>query len=131
MQPYAHFEHARSWQIAISQYQSIVDQPAVYMICCDQPFGRLKGQSDVLYIGATGRLGGDSLNCRLRGYRYPSSDHAREIKRKTELLISEGIVLTLKWTSVPEKHDALNIESETLLHYLQYHFELPPFNGRR
>lgn len=124
------FSGARSWVSAVSERGDIPAMPAVYVICSDKKIGRLHGENEILYVGATGELGGKTDRCRLRTYCYPSNHHDREIKRRTNLLINLGGILTLQWKTVSTRKEALDLEANILADYLNEHGELPPFNGR-
>jgi len=124
------FFEVREWPAVLHERKVIQNGPAVYALLHEHAFGRLRGESRILYVGSTGRLGGDSDSCRLRIYRYPNGQHARGLRRRTELLIDSGVVVTFHWKDVATKEDALVLESMLLDQYAVEHWELPPFNGR-
>lgn len=120
----------RGWPAVLYERKLIHSGPAVYALLHEHAFSRLKGESRILYIGSTGMLGGDSDSCRLRIYRYPNGQHARELHRRTELLIASGASVTFQWKDVATKDEATALESILLERYVEEHWELPPFNGR-
>jgi hypothetical protein len=124
------FLEIRGWPAVLHERKLIPSGPAVYALLHEHAFGRLKGESRILYIGSTGMLGGDSDSCRLRIYRYPNGQHARELRRRTELLIASGAAVTFQWKDVATKDEATLLESVLLERYAEEHWELPPFNGR-
>ena len=88
-------------------------------------FGRLRGESDILYIGSTQARGG--LKQRLRQYLHPGPTQwtnlrIHELAKKCEMEVG--------WCQCDEPR---NIEHQLLQQYLQEHDELPPLNhaGKR
>jgi len=125
------FIEFNQWPAVLDERTKIGSEPAVYALLHENLFGRLQGQSRVLYIGSTGQLGGDSQSCRLRIYRYPNGPHANELRRRVQLLIDSGFEITFQWKHVASKEEASRQEAFLLQQYVTEHGELPPFNGRR
>ena len=121
---------SRGWPAVLDQRADIAATPAVYALLHERPFGRLRGESAILYIGCTGELGGPSDRCRLRIYRYPNGAHAREIRNRTRRLEDDGVAVSLAWTNLPSREDAWALEANLLRKYQAEHGELPPFNRR-
>ena len=86
--------------------------------------------TQVLYIGQTGQLGGESDRSRLYGYRYPSGKHGRLIRSKTDRLITLGHEITFRWSVAESEEESKRIEAELLQMHLAEHLEFPPFNGK-
>lgn len=124
------FTNSKPWLSALDERALVKAEPAVYVLLHQQPFGRLHGESHILYVGSTRQLGGSSESCRLRIYRYPNGSHANELRRRVQHLMDSGIEVTLSWAHVPSKADAIALESHLLQQYLTAHGELPPFNSR-
>lgn len=124
------FVEMREWPSVLQERKNVHSGPAVYVLLHEHPFGRLRGESRVLYIGSTGMLGGDSDSCRLRIYRYPNGPHARELRRRTQLLVDSGFTLTFQWKAAETKEASITLESRLIEQYVEKHWELPPFNGR-
>lgn len=118
------------WLDALRNRKSITSSPAVYAINLDQRFSRLIGTTQVLYIGQTGRLGGDSDKSRLYGYNYPSGKHGRLIRSKADRLIALGHEITLRWKVVETEEESRLQEARLLQMHLDEHLEFPPFNGK-
>jgi hypothetical protein len=125
------FSESLQWPEVLDLRLDLLPEPAVYALLHEAEFSRLRGSSRVLYIGATGELGGTTDRCRLRTYRYPNGEHARELKRRVDLLVASGVRVTLTWKYVATKQEAVSLESALLAQYLSSHWELPPFNGTR
>ena len=124
------FREFSPWLSALNERAQIPAEPAVYALMHKHPFGRLLGESAILYIGSTGKLGGKSDSCRLRIYRYPNGDHAREMQRRVRTLVEFGIDVMLYWKLHASQEDALTEEKYLLLQYAAEHGELPPLNMR-
>lgn len=124
------FSESRGWPDVLDEPADIAATPAVYALLHERPFGRLRGESPILYIGCTGELGGTSDRCRLRIYRYPNGTHAHEIRNRTRLLEDDGASVSLAWTHSPSREDAFALEALLLQQYEAQHGELPPFNRR-
>jgi len=83
-------------------------------------FGRLHGESDILYIGSTEAKRG--LRQRLRQYLYPgptqwTNKRVNELAKKYEMEVA--------WYPCDEASD---LEHQLLRRYLEQHDELPPLN---
>ena len=122
--------NTKLWIEALEMRHGIQAAPAVYAILHSEKFGRLIGESSILYIGHTGQLGGTSQTCRLRIYRYPGGTHAREIRTRTNALLDTSAELTFAWGHVGSRAEARELESKLLAQYAMAHGELPPFNSR-
>lgn len=118
------------WPDILDQRARLEGLPAVYMLTLGRRFGRLRGSSNILYIGQTGELGGDTQKCRLRIYRYPNGDHARKLRRAVEELLASNERVAFGWRLLATKEDAEAEESRLLQVYRQEHLELPPFNNK-
>jgi hypothetical protein len=118
------------WPGVLNARLAMEPLPAVYAILHEQQVNRLRGSSRMLYVGSTGELGGASDRCRLRIYRYPNGGHARQLRRRLELLTNAGTALTFVWRHVDSKRIAMQQEAEILADYMAAHWELPPFNAR-
>ena len=84
-------------------------------------FGRLRGESDLLFIGATRRL-----RDKLQGYLEPRH-HAREGIRLHEFLSLRGYGPAVQLGYRPSDYPTQE-ERELLRRYEQEHHELPPWN---
>lgn len=104
--------------------------PAVYAICSDKDIPRLRGSTNLVYVGSTKCLGGDGDRTRLYAYNYPSGRHARLIKLRCQALITDGYTLTLRWLPLDHQSEARKLESAFLAQHLTEHLEYPPFNGK-
>jgi hypothetical protein len=94
--------------------------PGIYMFHVDQgkSIHRLKGASDIIYVGSTAR-GRGGLRQRLRC-------HSRS--RILKLINTEVGEIMVSWKDAPTNEKALFEEAEILWKYLQDHLELPPAN---
>lgn len=123
-------ENSLPWLDALRDRKTIISSPAVYALILNQRFARLIGTTQVLYIGQTGRLGGDSDSSRLYGYRYPSGKHGRLIRSKSDKLIALGNEIALRWKVVETEEESKLLEARLLQMHLDEHLEFPPFNGK-
>jgi len=80
-------------------------------------FGRLRGSSDILYIGSAKRL-----RRRLRGYFYPGP--TQWTNKRVHAMMSKH-PMEIAWCITEDYAEA---ERELLRLYLDQHDELPPFN---
>ena len=102
--------------------------PAVYAITTTQSFGRLRGSSDILYVGQTGLLGGSTDRARLWAYSYSRAARDRRIRTICADLIPHGHVLTLRWRAVASVIEAQSLEAALFAQSYSEHSELPPLN---
>lgn len=97
-------------------------QPGVYVIrtAQSQRFGRLKGESDILYIGSCEARKG--LRQRLQHYLHPGP--TQWTNRRVNQL-AKKYQMEVAWCVCDEPR---NFEHDLLIRYLKDHDELPPFN---
>jgi hypothetical protein len=119
------------WPECLDQRRHAPDAPVVYVIWTDNPFPRLVGQSNIIYVGSTLRLGGSTDGCRLYSYRFSPQPHSKDMRERTDLLVKAGRVLSLRWAVVPNEESARLKERAYLKEHLREHLEFPPFNRRR
>ena len=116
---------------ALDNRTEVPETPATYAWWCDIPFGRLVGESHVLYIGQTQKLGGPSETCRLYSYRFSPTERERRVRECVQSLTLMGRTIELRWCSTPPRDlDVETYERELLRIAEQDHLELPPFNRR-
>jgi len=114
----------KEWYKLIDIRKGVVDvpvAPTVYVIRFNRKFGRLKGESDILYIGSTSDLHHRIVENYLRGRG------GKTVKRIRKYLLNKGYleVAEVSWI-VTENHEEL--ENRLLKEYEEYHHELPPWN---
>jgi len=114
-------EDFSNWQRLAPEMAEAPPQPGVYVIrkAGGMPFGRLSGQSDILYIGKS-----KNLNKRIKNYLSPG-------RRKTAARVkqmSEKIDMEVAWylDDSPSHRELL-----LLRQYWKDHDELPPLNHSR
>jgi excinuclease UvrABC nuclease subunit len=97
-------------------------KPGVYILrkAHGLVFGRLRGKSDILYIGSTEAQSG--LKHRLKQYFHPGPTQWTN-KRINKLL--EKYEMEIAWCPCDEPS---NLEHQLLTQYLEEHDELPPLN---
>jgi hypothetical protein len=123
-------ENVKPWQEALNNRKEINDRPAIYALISNITLPRLIGETRILYIGQTKCLGGSSDRARLYGYRYPSGNHGRLIRSRTERLMQIGHEITLHWLHVESEESARHHEATFLAQHMEEHLEFPPFNGK-
>jgi hypothetical protein len=105
----------------------------VYVIVCNKPICRVKGKSDIVYIGqGTIQYRIQSLfrNKLPINYRNYSSNHtAMETLKR---IVSE-LKLKIKFSFIVtnNKEKCKNLESDLILQYCRDHIEPPPLNNTR
>lgn len=125
------FKGGRGWPEILDERREIPDRPAVYALVHERQFGRVLGESDILYIGATKELGGTSDTCRLRIYKYPGPlpNHGRKLRQRAEELAATGVKILFRWAQCESSDEAFSRERDLLRRYMAAHGELPPYNG--
>jgi hypothetical protein len=121
--------------------------PGVYVFAAYKAFGRLKGSSDILYIGSAGQISSRLTEYARVARKWP---HAPPGRKGAELKIAEfyanqSYELTLGWTYTLEeqagwsydldeppslRQEASALETELLRRYESDHGETPPFNSQ-
>lgn len=98
----------------------------VFRLCGDKCVGRVRGESDIVYIGTT-KKGKGTVRSRLRGHQLAGADDRHRLKR-----ISEEVGrLEVGWKTFAKHFDAQWLESTLLSRYAVDHIELPPANRQQ
>jgi len=90
----------------------------IYIMKHSEPFGRLRGSSDILYIGSTI----SSMRERLAGYLNPGPTQRTNIRINKML---QKYTIRIAWH---ETDNPKQLESKLLVRYFNEHDEQPPFN---
>ena len=100
----------------------IPKQPGVYRIVTSEPFGRLRGQSNIIYIGCSS-AGEQGLWLEIGNLLNPHRQHFYTLKtiRESELQLEYEYINTLA-------EEASEIEYHLLERYEREHLEMPPAN---
>jgi len=101
-----------------------------------EPFGRLRGRSDILYIGSGIGEKRGHLRGRIKDYidesqqgRMRFSDGDRSVI-KVAVYYKDHPAITLGWKLRASECEALALETEWLRDYVRDHHETPPFNSQ-
>ncbi len=92
----------------------------IFRVTQSKCFGRLKGESDILYIGST--EGEHGLRERLQQYLHPG--HTQWTNKRIHAM-AEKYDMEIAWYLCGE---ASNLELQLLHRYFEDHDELPPLN---
>jgi len=105
-----------------SELLGIPKEPGVYRIVTSEPFGRLRGQSNIIYIGCSSR-GGQGLWLEVGNLLNPQRQHFYTLEpiRHSELQLEYEYVTT-------PAEEAEDIEYHLIDQYEREHLELPPAN---
>ena len=118
---------------AINNFRSFTGE-ATYIIASSYPIHRLKGTSDILYIGQTGNLGGD--NGRLWNYCYAQNGtNDWRITDYVQKILNRGYSVLFYYCQSPPNRKSVrdpvrDYESYLLGKYRDEHWELPPWNSQ-
>jgi hypothetical protein len=95
----------------------------MFRLASGRSVGRVKGESDIAYIGTTTH-GKGTVRKRLMRHRSTATEERHEFNR----IVSEIGPLQVAWIEVPSHTEALLIESDLLARYAKDHIEFPPVN---
>jgi excinuclease UvrABC nuclease subunit len=112
----AGFSNWQKWGPAV--VERAPGQPGVYIFRLAESFRRLKGDSDLIYVGS------GSLRNRLRNHLTGRGD----VNRRLERVAREIGTLELAWRTHATAQEAKDNEGELLAVYDSEHLELPPLN---
>lgn len=119
------------WEKVIQERTLADSAPAVYALVSEASFGRLIGESKVLYVGKASCLGGSGDGTRLYSYCYQKANsrdgRIRELAKKA---MKNGYKLKLRWQVMESEVSAAAKEAELLKRYMVKHLEVPPFNSK-
>ena len=96
-------------------------EPGTYVLRLNRSFGRLRGQSDILYIGSTSNIYHRIIENYLEGRGGKTTQRIRYYIFDREYL--ELIEISWVTTDNPKQ-----LEEELLKKYEEEHHELPPWN---
>lgn len=99
----------------------------VYVIRRDKPFSRVRGTSDILYIGSAANQQG--LHGRTGQYFSPGP--TQWTNKRILALVGDSTNFQIAWLEAETIAKAKSLEQELLELYLGEHGELPPENLRR
>ena len=103
---------------------NIPDRDGVYIIRSSQPFGRYRGQSDIVYVGSSANAT-RGLKGRISSFFRPGPSQYTSKRVKALLDLAEKLEMSFKiCTSV----EARNLEKDIIRQYVVEHQELPPSN---
>jgi hypothetical protein len=105
-----------------STLSGIPKQSGVYRIVSREPFGRLRGQSNIIYIGCSCK-GTEGLWLEIGNLLNPQRQHFYTL----EAVRKPGLQLEYEYVTTPAEQ-AKDIEYHLLDRYESEHFELPPAN---
>jgi hypothetical protein len=105
----------------------VPDVPGIYEIRTDHEFGRLRGQSRIVYIGSAARGNSPSLRKRLLGQHI--SNPNENLCRAGQLLRQAGYSLEFRFATSSDGKTAEHMEARRLVDYEKEHWELPPGNA--
>jgi hypothetical protein len=130
----------RSWRYSAGHFEKLkTAEPripflhGVYVIRAPEPIPRVRGSSDVIYIGQSGGgkragrqgigpgNGGPGRLFNVRGFE-------QIVRTRIETLVFPGLEFILKCAFVDHPGD---LEGRLLASYFEDHFELPPANHNR
>jgi hypothetical protein len=83
-------------------------------------FGRLNGESDIIYIGSA--TGGSGIKGRLGSHMNPGPSQQTNLRSRW---LRERIDIEVAWAEDP---GASPMEDDLLIRYQEEHWELPPMN---
>ena len=97
--------------------EKVPEKPGVYIVRSSKSFKRLRGRTNIVYIGM-------AKNLRRRVATFWRSS-GRNAKPRFEALVLAGFHLRFFYQECQNPHD---VEQKILLFYEKKHLELPPLN---
>lgn len=95
------------------------ETPGVYIFRLSECFGRMQGESDIVYIGSA-----KNMKRRLTGHRLAAIGSLARVPRY-------GGTLQVAWKSCREESEAISEESRLLRKYARQHIDHPPLNRQQ
>lgn len=105
------------------------NEPGVYAVRSKRALARLRGESDLLYVGKAARVSvakPSGLKLRIRQYYHPG--WLQETSKRIRSLIASSNDYEIGWAVTPSKKQAQDLESALLNRYVREHGELTPEN---
>jgi hypothetical protein len=94
----------------------------VYIWRTEKPIPRLRGESDIIYIGKT------KNSLEQRHARYASVEGSGLNLKRYEFILKTYGPIWVEYQDYPEKRDVHKMEQELLAEYFKRHLEYPPLN---
>lgn len=126
----------KKYPLTFDCISKVAKTPGIYIISTDFKFPRLKGKTDILYIGK-----GDNLRNRLltffKGLKFceahKHSDPRPVFRRRHAIwrfwnLQSQGFKILFSTVKSETKQKPEELENEYLIGYEKRHLEIPPLN---
>ena len=107
--------------------RSVPKSFGIYAIRRDRPFSRVRGASDILYIGSAANQKG--LRGRIRQYFSPGP--TQWTNKRILALVADASNYQISWLQTDSIAKAKALEQELFDRYEQEHGDLPPENLRR
>jgi hypothetical protein len=101
--------------------------PGVYVIRWQTPHPRVRGASELVYIGSA--INAQGLRMRLRQYFHPG--HLQKTNLRIQELVGVSTDYEVSFAVCPSAGSARPLEADLLARYEDDHGELPPQNRRR
>lgn len=119
-----------------SWVSALPDRPGVYVVALARLFGRLRGDSDILYIGSAGKIiGGRPSTIRKRWrnrWTVPAFEPEKTMRDMLKTMVAEGEDLSVICACMSgDLKETLRRESELIDQCFRDHRELPPLNRAR
>lgn len=104
--------------------REIPNKNGIYIIRATKAFCRVRGQSDIIYIGINKKQRKDGLQGRIRQHINQKSSAGKYLDE-----LSEKFYLKIAYKTENHEKRRCRWESEQLKKYLRSHLELPPANS--
>ena len=98
----------------------------VYIVRAMQGTKRIRGVSDIIYVGSACNQNG--LKGRIRQYFSPGP--TQPTNKRILALVGDSDDYELGWLELPAKSDAVGLEQRLLERYFEDHGERPPQNRK-
>jgi len=120
------FQFQEPWRKLQDRTTDLPNVPGVYVIRTEnrKPVGRLRGKSDIVYIGQT-----RNIKSRVGSHKRVGSNPAA-VSMHLDIIAPEVGALGFAYSVCKEPQEAKSAESTLLLRYFQDHLELPPVNSQ-
>ena len=113
-------------KLSLNSGIKLEDKSGVYIFSLSEEICRLRGKTDILYIGATS----SGLKSRIDKYLKANETQKTNLRisKFCKKLLLDGKRINLLFIKCENEKDPKKLESDLLKEFEEEHWELPPFN---
>jgi len=118
----------KAGKISFSMPEHLKNKKGIYVFVLGEKFPRLKGETDILYIGSTTRTYGERLSQYINPDVEGRQRTNRRINNGLRRLLQNGKLVFLLFKPMEDNPRIKELENQLIEMFEKEHWELPPYN---